>query len=164
MDVFVSQYDWIQRSREILFRYCETMSPEDYVKEIDSFGGDSIRSLHVHVANCYRGWLGNRALGKPHAEIRPESVRSVQEMREIFKETDELVHEFLNRFKGNWNESTLVTFRSGDSAEFTALWLFTHTTTHEFHHKGQIVKIGRILGYIPPETDLIEPEIQVVQK
>lgn len=164
MDVFVSQYDWIQRSRETLFRYCETMSPEDYVKELDSFGGDSIRSLHVHVVNCYRGWLGNRALGKPLAEINPESICTVQEMREIFKETDALIHEFLNRFKGDWNESTLVTFRSGASAEFTALWLFTHTTTHEFHHKGQIVKIGRILGYIPPDTDLIEPEIQVVQK
>ncbi|OOE12478.1 DinB family protein [Fictibacillus arsenicus] len=164
MDVFVSQYDWIQRSRETLFRYCETMSPEDYVKELDSFGGDSIRSLHVHVVNCYRGWLGNRALGKPLAEIKPESVPIVREMREIFMETDALVHEFLNKFKGNWDESTLVTFRSGASAEFTALWLYTHTTTHEFHHKGQIVKIGRILGYIPPETDLIEPEIQVVQK
>ncbi|MFP3360862.1 DinB family protein, partial [Planococcus sp. SIMBA_143] len=36
-------------------------------------------------------------------------------------------------------------------------WLYTHTATHEFHHKGQIVKIGRKLGYIPPDTDLIEP-------
>jgi uncharacterized damage-inducible protein DinB len=164
MDVFVSQYDWIQRTRETLFRYCETMSPEEYVKEIDSFGGDSVLSLHIHVADCYRGWLGNRALGKSLPSITPDSVNNVQEMREIFKETDTLVHEFLNKFKGNWNETIQVTFRSGDSAEFTALWLFTHTTTHEFHHKGQIVKIGRILGYIPPETDLIEPEIQVVQK
>jgi uncharacterized damage-inducible protein DinB len=164
MDVFVSQYDWIQRTRETLFRYCETMSPEDYVKELESFGGDSVLSLHVHVADCYRGWLGNRALGKSLPSITPDSVNNVQEMREIFKETDALVHEFLNKFKGNWDETIQVTFRSGDSAEFTALWLFTHTTTHEFHHKGQIVKIGRILGYIPPETDLIEPEIQVVQK
>jgi uncharacterized damage-inducible protein DinB len=36
--------------------------------------------------------------------------------------------------------------------------------THEFHHKGQIVKIGRQLGYNPPETDLVEPEVQFLQK
>ncbi|ANX11685.1 damage-inducible protein DinB [Fictibacillus arsenicus] len=164
MDVFVSQYDWIQRTRETLFRYCETMSPEDYVKELESFGGDSVRSLHVHVVNCYRGWLGNRALGKRLSEITPESVRSVQEMREIFRETDALVHEFLNEFKDKADQTVQVTLRSGGILEPTALWLFTHTMTHEFHHKGQIVKIGRQLGYNPPETDLIEPEVQFVQK
>lgn len=64
MDVFKGQYEMIQRTRESLFRYCESMSPTDYVKEIESFGGVSIRSLHAHVADCYRIWLGIRALGK----------------------------------------------------------------------------------------------------
>ncbi|WP_445669381.1 DinB family protein [Paenibacillus sp. FSL R7-0204] len=27
-------------------------------------------------------------------------------------------------------------------------------TTHEFHHRGQIVKMGRQLGYIPPKMNL----------
>ena len=29
----------------------------------------------------------------------------------------------------------------------TPLWLLTHTETHEFHHKGQIVSVARHLGY-----------------
>ncbi len=156
MDVFISQYDWIQRSRESLFRYCETLSPADYVKELEAFGGDSIRSLHAHVADCYRVWLGSRALAKSLPKIKPEFANNVQEMREVFRKTDELVHEFLNEFKGKWDHTIQVSFQSGSSGEFTSLWLFTHTITHEFHHKGQIVKIGRQLGYIPPETDLIE--------
>ncbi|MEO2202910.1 DinB family protein [Paenibacillus pabuli] len=41
-----------------------------------------------------------------------------------------------------------------DSVELTELWLFTHTITHEFHHQGKIVKIGRYLGYIPPKMNL----------
>lgn len=153
MDVFVSQYDWIQRTRELLFRYCETLSPTDYVKELENFGGDSIRNLHAHVADCYRVWLGNRALGKPLPGIKPESVTNVQEMRNIFLETDMLVREFLDAFQDKWNPA----YQRGENAEYTPLWLFTHTVTHEFHHKGQIVKIGRQLGYIPPDTDLIEP-------
>lgn len=156
MDLFVRQYDWIQRTRETLFHYCETLSPTDYVKDLETFGGDSIRSLHAHVADCYRVWLGSRALGKSLPKIKPESVNNVQEMREIFRRTDDLVHEFLNEFKGKWDHTIQVSFQSGGSGEFTALWLFTHTITHEFHHKGQIVKIGRQLGYIPPDTDLIE--------
>lgn len=157
MDVFITQYDWIQRSREALLGYCETLSPADYVKELEIFGGDSIRNLHVHVANCYRIWLGKRALGKSFPEIKPESVNEIQQMREVFRETDELVNEFLNEFKGKWNHTIQITLKSGSTMEPTALWLFTHTITHEFHHKGQIVKIGRQLGYIPPDTDLIEP-------
>jgi uncharacterized damage-inducible protein DinB len=78
-------------------------------------------------------------------------------MREVFKETDILVHEFLNEYKGKLNHTVHVTFNSGGSLEITPLWLFTHTITHEFHHKGQIVKVGRQLGYVPPDTDLIEP-------
>lgn len=158
MDEFVSQYDWIQRTRESLFRYCETLSPTDYVKELESFGGDSIRNLHVHVTNCYRVWLGNRALDKSLPETNPGSVHNVQDMREVFRETDALVGEFLNEFKGKWDHTVQITWEDGRSTGFTALWLFTHTISHEFHHKGQIVKIGRQLGYIPPETDLIEPE------
>ncbi|PFA63068.1 damage-inducible protein DinB [Bacillus sp. AFS015802] len=156
MDAFVSQYEWIRRTRELLFDYCETISPADYVKELEGFGGDSIRNLHVHVADCYRVWLGARALGQSLPVITPESVHDVKEMREIFRKTDDLIHEFLEEFKGNWDHTLQVSFGDGESAEISALWLYTHTVTHEFHHKGQIVKIGRQLGYIPPDTDLIE--------
>ncbi|MFI5159066.1 MAG: DinB family protein [Sphingobacteriales bacterium] len=33
--------------------------------------------------------------------------------------------------------------------------LFTHVTTHEFHHKGQVVSMSRQLGYTPVDTDVI---------
>ncbi|MCP3027145.1 DinB family protein [Halobacillus sp. A5] len=41
--------------------------------------------------------------------------------------------------------------------ELSVLWLMTHTITHEFHHKGQIVSIARRLGYEPVDTDLVLP-------
>jgi uncharacterized damage-inducible protein DinB len=156
MDLFVHQYEWIRRTRELLFRYCETVSPADYVKELEIFGGDSIRNLHAHVADCYRVWLGSRGLGKSLPKITPDSINCVQEIREAFRKTDDLVHEFLNEFADRWDNTVQVCFEEGESAEISSLWLFTHTITHEFHHKGQIVKIGRHLGYIPPDTDLIE--------
>ncbi|MEK3904801.1 DinB family protein [Paenibacillus sp. FSL R7-0179] len=153
MDVFKGQYEMIQRTRESLFRYCESMSPTDYVKEIESFGGVSIRSLHAHVADCYRIWLGIRALGKSLPKLNVESVDNIEKMREMFKNTDELVYEFLDDFKIKWDPTVQASWQS-DSVELTELWLFTHTITHEFHHRGQIVKMGRQLGYIPPKMNL----------
>lgn len=153
MDVFKGQYEMIQRTRESLFRYCETMYPADYVKEIEAFGGASIRSLHAHVADCYRIWLGIRALGKSLPKLRVESIDNIEQMRELFKNTDELVYEFLTDFKIKWDPTKSAPWQS-DSVELTELWLFTHTITHEFHHRGQIVKMGRQLGYIPPKMNL----------
>lgn len=31
----------------------------------------------------------------------------------------------------------------------------THVMTHEFHHKGKIMTMGRMLGYTPPDADVI---------
>lgn len=56
MNILRSQYGMIKRTRESLFRYCDTMSPMDYGKEVEALGGTSIRSLHVHIADCYRVW------------------------------------------------------------------------------------------------------------
>ncbi|MCY9423036.1 DinB family protein, partial [Bacillus paralicheniformis] len=33
--------------------------------------------------------------------------------------------------------------------------LLIHSITHEFHHKGQIVAMLRLLGYIPNNTDIL---------
>lgn len=33
--------------------------------------------------------------------------------------------------------------------------LLIHSITHEFHHKGQIVAMLRLLGYTPENTDIL---------
>lgn len=158
MNLLKIQYGMIQTTRESLFRYCETMSPADYVQEVENFGGASIHSLHAHVADCYRVWLGSRALGQSLAPVKPGALDNVQKMREAFKKIDALVYEFLDEFKGTWDPDTQAPWKS-ENAELTELWLFTHTTTHEFHHQGQIVKIGRQLGYAPPKLNLAKPSV-----
>jgi len=149
------QYVWIHRTREVLFNYLETISAEDYVKNLEQFGRGSIRNLQAHVADCYRFWLGSFALKRPLTHISAESVQTVQEMRKVFAEINLLVTDFLNQFEAqtdllisgtpSWQEEKI---------SLTPLWLFTHTTTHEFHHKGQIISMSRQLGYIPTVTDL----------
>lgn len=109
-----------------------------------------------HVANGYRVWLGNRALGKALPKVKLASVDNVHKLREVFKRVDALVYEFLDEFRAKWDPS--VSWQS-DSAELTELWLFTHTITHEFHHRGQTVKLGRIHGFIPPKLNLTKLQV-----
>lgn len=56
------QYEFLKESRAVLFEYCKTISPEDFVNQNNSFGrGGSMRNLLVHVANTYEYWIANVA-------------------------------------------------------------------------------------------------------
>ena len=160
MAVLNKQYELIRETRESLFKYCETMSDEDYRRELETLGDKSIRNLHAHVAGCYQYWLGSFALKQHFHMVDPIDIHNVSEMRDLFKSVNQLVEEFLNQFSDKWD--MLITGRiprQKNEEQLTALWLLTHALTHEFHHKGQIVSIGRQLGYSPPDTDLIVPTL-----
>ncbi|WP_246202567.1 DinB family protein [Virgibacillus doumboii] len=152
------QYELVKNTRGLLFQFCEKMSPDDYTKELEGFGWGSVRNLHTHVAECYQNWLGKFGLKENIQIADPTMVRDVSEIRQIFKKVDELVYRFLNAYGDNYEHliSGPVSWQEDDE-ELSVLWLFTHTLTHEFHHKGQIVTMGRQLGYIPDDTDLITP-------
>lgn len=154
MDVLKQQYELVRSTRELLFQFCEQISPEDYVKEIEGFGWGSIRNLHVHVAECYLHWLNNIALNNSESVLETNHVSDVNAMRDVFVEVDQLVERFLQTFESRYNH-IIKEEPTGD--EFSVLWLFTHTITHEFHHKGQIVSMARHFGYTPIDTDLIVP-------
>ncbi len=74
-------------------------------------------------------------------------------------QTDAMVEGFLSEFANSLDTPLTRPHPSfPDGLTVTPCWLFTHTVTHEFHHKGQIIGICRHLGYPTPDTDLIIPE------
>lgn len=149
------QYTLVRGSRETLFDYCRGIQPEELLAANPSFGrGGSIRNLLVHIANTYEFWIGKTALKKEFGFTAYESIGSMAEVVRLFERTDRLVMEFLD-----WLEKDApadVPYHIGDTegcaAPFT---LFTHVITHEFHHKGQILSMGRQLGYLPVDTDIM---------
>lgn len=161
MSVLKRQYGLVKNSRELLFEFCENLGPDDYVKVLEDFGWGSIRNLHTHVAECYQNWLANFDLKETIKVAEPEMVGNVQDIRKIFSEVDNLVCRFLDTYEGRFDETIKgsVTWQEADE-ELPVLWLFTHTVTHEFHHKGQIVSMARELGYVPDDTDLMIPEFK----
>lgn len=156
MEMFMEQYQLVKQTREVLFSYCESLPHADYARRLDSFAKASMRDLHRHVAECYTIWLGKRALRLEEVSVQVPHGANVADIRQVFTEVDAIVERFLVEFGGTWNTplDIEVSWQQG-TISVTPLWLFTHTVTHEFHHKGQMVSISRHLGHIPPDTDLV---------
>lgn len=155
--VLKQQYQFIKSTRQTLFSFLEDIPLQELQNTIPNFGSGSIIKTHFHVADCYIHWLGSFALKRSDIayatddEIKESNVKQV---RDRFEFADELVNRFMDEYDTRWFENVVNQWH-GEPLSATPLWLLTHTETHEFHHKGQIVSMARHLGYTPPDTDLV---------
>lgn len=150
---FEQQYALVQSSRTLLLNYCDSISVEDFSEQNNNFGIASIRNLLVHVANSYHAWL-SRSLQKEVNFALPEEFCSTAEVRQLFEKIDRLMQEFIV-FTKEKQPKTICVSRNEEQLVLSPLQLFSHVTTHEFHHKGQILSLSRHLGYTPVDTDII---------
>lgn len=159
LKILRQQYDWIRSARQNMFAFLEELPPQLLHQEVPEFGRGTIIRTHLHVVDCYQFWLGSFAFKKinEHRDIPAvyEIDRAdVRFIRERFAEVDELVPRFLNEYRDRWSEPIEQDESwQGYPKAATPLLLLTHTETHEFHHKGQIVSMARHLGYPPPADD-----------
>ncbi|PDY46806.1 DinB family protein [Bacillus pseudomycoides] len=160
LDVLKQQYSFIRSTREILFTFLEEIPLQKLHSTVPNFGSGSIIKTHIHVADCYRYWLGSFAFNQRRADFSFATDyeiehSNVEKVRARFELADEIVKRFLDEFNARWFENIANEVKwQKEPWSTTPLWLLTHTETHEFHHKGQIVSMARHLGYIPPNTDL----------
>lgn len=156
MEVLFKQYEMIRDARRILFEYCQSLKPEHLIYNHEAFAGKSIRYLLVHTANTYFYWLGHFAGFDSRGFSEADNFQSIEEVIELYKQTDTLVYDFLEKNKPDY-ESTITAMvpRGNFDLSLTPLELFTHVITHEYHHKGQILTMSRHLGYTPVDTDII---------
>ena len=155
-DVLQRQYELVKSSRQVVFQFCEKFSPGDYTKEISGIGRGSVRNLQAHIASTYIFWLANFAMKHSHSFPPYDSYKDVNSVIKLFENADKAVYQFLEHFKNNWETIISGTTSSNNKhVSAAAFELFTHVMTHEFHHKGQIMSMGRMLGYIPPDADVI---------
>ena len=154
MDHFQNQYRLTRHSREILLGFLASSVGETGINAPElAYMGKSIRDLLVHSASCYFHWLAYLALRQPRGSIN-ESGTSPEELRRLFGRVDDTVSLFLHHFSASMDQRFEGLHDDGWRVWVTPAELFTHVTTHEFHHKGQIVLIARMLGHAPPDTDV----------
>jgi uncharacterized damage-inducible protein DinB len=156
-------YGWVKRSRAVVFSYTEGLPLEVYTLERPDFAYGSIRNIHAHVAGCYLWWLEQIGMGKPLTDVDPSSLANTAVMRKYFDHVDAVVAEALETF--NKPDHVFVCKHPDPNVRLTVSqrWLVMHPITHEFHHKGQMLALGRVLGHPAVfsdghDTDLVNPQ------
>ena len=157
----LKEYKWVQENRESLLDFCSELKPNDFTRELDGFGFQSVRDSLIHVADCYIAWIGSFILLKTKKPITPKQDvvnLSIEDIRLRFEQADLFVKELMEMTTEQMYEPIVkkIPWReAGDEISLTPMKLLIHTITHEYHHKGQIVAMARKMGYVPPNTDVI---------
>ena len=150
-------YSWVQAARERVFAWAESLPAEIYTQERPDFAYGSLRNVQAHIADCYFAWIGVRGLGLPLGSERLDTSAAVDvaAMRRVYNEVDGVLEQAFTQF--TQPDGFLDVQFHDEALRVTQRWLVMHPITHEFHHKGQMLTMGRILGwpYPPgPDTDL----------
>ena len=156
-----TEYEWVKQTRELIFDFCSELEPNDFSRQVDGFGFQSMRDSLVHIADCYHAWLGSYILlktKKPLTAKEELTEMGLDEIKVRFDQVDSYVKEVFEVFSNHMDEPIQreIPWRvGGEMISITPGKLLMHTITHEFHHKGQIVAMARQLGYVPPSTDVL---------
>jgi uncharacterized damage-inducible protein DinB len=154
--LLLHQYQLVLGARGALLTYCEQLNANQLLQPIPGFNNSSIQSLMVHVANTYIYWLVNVGQQNQRPYFKETNIKDITALRQMFEQVDNAVNDFLMLFKDHMEIPADHKLTNKDvQLTLTPLQLFTHAFTHEFHHKGQILNMGRQLGYIPADTDVI---------
>ncbi|WP_350243078.1 DinB family protein [Deinococcus sonorensis] len=142
--------------RQTLLTFLSTLPPDLLRERRPGFGQGSILETLTHVADCYGGWTSEVLMEEPWAFA--EGVEpTLDALRTRFERVDALLARALQSTRleaGEWTHTT----RQGDALLVSGPWLLLHPLTHEFHHKGQVVALARVLGHpVPPDVDLDLP-------
>lgn len=153
-DAFSLQYRLVEQCRDILFDFLEAETGDDFKTPVPSYLNQSVNDLMQHVAACYINWLGYFGMKLPAGSIDQPKADSLESLRRLYKSVDHLVQDFLEQFSGVLHIEIGGIHDAAGAVKATPAQLFTHVITHEFHHKGQVMTMCRLLGYTPPETDV----------
>ncbi|WP_026678252.1 DinB family protein [Fictibacillus gelatini] len=155
-----NEYEWVKQTRKTLLDFCSELKLDDFTRQM-GFGWQSVRDTLVHIADCYNAWLGSFVLLKTKKPLTPKKdlpQLGLAEIKAYFVHIDSIVNELFETLIHQMDEPIERTIPWRDGGEVIAITpgkLLMHTVTHEFHHKGQITAMLRMMGHEPPNTDVL---------
>lgn len=150
-----TQYTLVQQSRLVVFDFLEENLMDDLAKPLSLFNDKTISYIYVHIANTYIAWAGNFALKGSFNYYDQDEPLNISQIRNLFAQVDEIMEDFIENFSADPTQAVKGYKWPEKYIETDAFGIFTHVITHEFHHKGQTMTMARLLGHVPPDTDIM---------
>jgi len=147
-------FDYTEWANELIFEAAAALTPEEATRQV---GGSfpSVRETLAHSAAADWVWLcrwtGDNPRGWPTWASGP-----VDEIREEWRR----IHANRNEFLASLTDADLdreVTFTrlNGDTSTARLGFLMQHVINHATYHRGQVASQLRMVGAVPPSTDLL---------
>ena len=152
IQVFQQQYTLVQSARSIVFDFLADQISKDLNTPVPAFDNKTIGDLLEHNACGYYNWLACFAMQMP--PLANQNNTTLDHIHRLYASVDDTVAVFLRTFHEKMESPIIGTHNTMGQLSATPLQLFTHVLTHEFHHKGQIMSMCRLLGHPPPDTDV----------
>ena len=153
-EAFLLQYGLLQNCRTVLFEFLETQIGDQLDTPLIGYSGQSIAGVMQHVAACYMNWLGYFGMQLPEGSLGEVTASSLTILKELYERVDRLVYHFIEQAGAAMAVPVAGTHDAAGAVSATPAQLFTHVFSHEFHHKGQVLNMCRLLGHVPPDTDV----------
>jgi uncharacterized damage-inducible protein DinB len=139
--------------REPLLQTLEKLKPEELVEDL-RVGKGSIRNILVHIMNAEKYWI-SVLMHSEFKAIEPDSIESIQSIRENWLKVHEKTKEFMDNLKEEeLNHVRSVSWRD-QTVSFTVGKALVHIANHETHHRGLLSGLIRQKGLDPPDFDLL---------
>lgn len=145
-------YELLRESRAVLLEFCAGLG-SDVFQKIATFGDWNIRDTLVHILNIYELWIARNSLNKTVEFSVFEQFKNIETIKMAFADADGIMAAFFAQFPSD--AQPIEVSSHGNTMELTSGQIAFHVITHECHHKGQILKLARMLGHQPPDTDII---------
>jgi uncharacterized damage-inducible protein DinB len=152
-------YRLVRATRGNVLDWLDTLPTSVYLTQHPEFAFGSLRAIYGHVVATYVWWAGHVGLGDPRHDT--VDFPTAADLRRAFDAVDEVVARALDA-PGPRGAPFTFTWPDGARQTLTRRWTILHPITHEFHHKGQALALGRVLGHPyhgEPDADLVPEEV-----
>ncbi|HEY3315315.1 MAG TPA: DinB family protein [Bacillota bacterium] len=155
LDAIRALYAYNEDVRRILFETVAGLSEEEYRKDLGT-GFRAISGTLWHMAGAEDFWMGRVLTGEGPSLPEVERVPMPEELRRLWAGLAERSKRYIAGLsEADLGREIIWHWSNGQEVRFAVGKALLHLTTHEIHHRGQVVAMLRLLGHVPPEVDLI---------